>query len=149
MVFWWLLLLANEGTLHGRGESIVQTQNLMPTILDLANIHPPPTVQGKSVLPLIRGEETQETEIAVSSFSLVRQKLPPWITVTSKEWSLLTAQIEAKTESELYDLSNDPNETENIHDERPDVAEELRLKLIEFLRSRGTKPEKLNKWTAK
>lgn len=52
----------------------------------------------------------------------------------------------AEAESELYDLSKDPTETHNVCDEEAHVAERLRSKMIEFLRSMGTKDEILRNW---
>ena len=138
----------SEGNLRGRCEAIVQSPDLMATILHLAGAQSPHTVQGRSILPFLQGEETQESEIAVSSPSLIRRILPSWITVTSKEWAFLAARIDApaKVESELYDLSEDPDETHNLYNEETDVAERLRSKMIEFLRSMGTRDETLRNW---
>jgi len=152
-----IMLPDSEGAQHGRCEVLVQSPDLMPTILELAGINPPPTVQAKSLLPIIRDEATQETEIAVSSSSLVGQRLPLWITVTSKDWALLAAGINAppkdelgrRVESELYNLSTDPNETRNLYNEKEEVTEELRSKMIEFLKSMGTKEEILKNWIQK
>ncbi|MFQ6095465.1 MAG: sulfatase, partial [Candidatus Bathyarchaeia archaeon] len=107
----------SEGAPKGRCEALVQSPDLMPTILELAGVPAPPTVQARSLLPLIRGEETQEREMAVSSPSLVAPRLPSWITVTTKEWALLAAGLDTpskdelgrKIESELYHLATDPN----------------------------------------
>jgi len=134
------------GAPSGRRDEIVQSPDLMPTILELAGVKIPPTVQGRSILSIIRGENEEERNIAVSSASLVGQRLPNWITVTSKGWALLASQVESEVKSELYDLSKDPQETENLIDERPEIADELRSKMIEFLRSLGTEEETLRKW---
>ena len=134
------------GAPSGRRDEIVQSPDLMPTILELAGVKIPPTVQGRSILPIIRGETEEEREIAVSSASLARPKLPDRITVTSKRWALIASQVGSGVKSELYDLSRDPGETENIIDERPEVADDLRSKMIKFLRSLGTREEILRKW---
>jgi len=136
----------SESVPSGRRDEIVQSPDIMPTILELAGVNIPPTVQGQSFLSIIRGEAEEEREIAVSSASLVGQRLPDWITVTSERWALLASQAGSEVKSELYDLSKDPGETENLIDERPEVADELRLKMIEFLRSLGTEEEILRRW---
>jgi len=136
----------SAGAPKGRRDEIVQSPDLMPTILELAEVNPPPTVQGRSILPIIRGETSGETDIAVSSASLVGQRLPDWITVTSKGWALLASQVESGVKSELYDLSRDPGETKNLIDERPDVADDLRSRMIKLLRALGTSEETLRKW---
>ena len=147
----------SEGTPRGRRETLVQSPDLMPTILELAGVHHPPTVQGRSLLPLIRGGGTQGREIAVSSPSLVLPRPPSWMTVTSNEWALLAAGSETpaedelgrKIESELYHLFKDPSETQNVYSEKKEVADELRSKMIQFLKSMGTREEQLNNWIRK
>jgi len=136
----------SAGAPKGRRDEIVQSPDLMPTILELAGVNIPPTVQGRSILPIIHGEAEEGREFAVSSESLAGLKLPKWITVTSKRWALLASQVGSEVKSELYDLSRDPGETENLIDERPEVADDLRSKMIKFLRSLGTKEEVLQKW---
>jgi len=118
----------------------------------LAGVSIPPTVQGRSLLPIIRGEAGGKKDIAVSSDSLIGQKLPglvrvtSCIRVTSKRWALLASPVGSGVKSELYDLSRDPKEQKNLIDEQPEVAEDLRLKMIRFLRSLGTKEEILRRW---
>ena len=145
----------SAGASQGRNESIIQAADLMPTNLDLAGIDIPSTVQAKSILSLIKGENVTKQEIAVSSIGLSQQqKLPNWITVSTQKWALLAAKYDSDTiqankgniESELYDLSEDPNQNLNIYDERAEIAEDLRLKMIKFLRSVGTKEETIKKW---
>jgi len=136
----------SEGVQSGRREEIVQSPDIMPTILELAEVKIPPIVQGRSFLPILRGESKDGREIAVSSASLVGQTLPKWITVTSEKWALLASQIGSQIKSELYDLKNDPKETKNLIDNKPDVADELRSKMIRFLRKLETNKEILRKW---
>lgn len=138
----------SEGNPRGRCGAIVQSPDLMATIVDLAGVQTARTVQGRSILPLLSGEETQEREIAVSSPTLITRILPSWITVTSKEWAFLAARnnASAQAESELYNLSKDPAETRNLYNEETDVAERLHSKMIEFLRSMGTEDEILRNW---
>ncbi len=136
----------SEGVASGRRDEIVQSPDIMPTILELAEVKIPPTVQGRSFLSILRGESEEGREIAVSSASLVGPTLPKWITVTSKRWALLASQTGSEVKSELYDLSNDPKEIRNLIDEKTEVADELRTKMIEFLRTLGTNEETLRKW---
>jgi len=139
------------GNLRGRCGAIVQTPDLMPTILELAGAQRPGTIQGESLLPLVKGEEAQESQIAISSPSLVGRVLPSWITVSSKEWALLAARTDqsAPVESELYNLCRDPGETRNLYDEERDVAEQLSSEMIDRLRFMGAKEEILRNWTEK
>ena len=84
----------------------------------------------------------------MSSASLVGLKPPEWITVTSKRWALLAARKDSGLKSELYDLTRDPRETENLIDEETDVADDLRSRMIDLLRSLGAGEELLQPWMA-
>ncbi len=146
----------SEGAPHGRCDTLVQSPDLMPTILELAGVKPPQTVQARSLLPLIRGEEDGEREIVVSSAGLVGEKPPPWITVTSKEWALLAAGAERpqrdelgrEIKSELYNLTEDPKQTRNLYNEGKEIAEDLRSKMILFLKSVGTEDKIIRNWAS-
>jgi len=141
----------SEGSLRGRCGAIVQTPDLMPTILELAEAPCPETVQGKSMLPLIKGKEPPESRTAISSPSLVGRMLPSWITVTSEVGALLAARIDPspRIESELYNLSGDPSETKNLYGEEDDVAEQLHSEMVKRLGSMGAEDEILSHWTEK
>jgi len=154
----------SEGKMCKRCEALVQPTDLMPTILELADALRPSSIQGKSLLPILRGEEFVEREIAVSSASLIG---PPMsnlsssvdnptlrVTVTSKDWVLITARSDAppadslgvKVEPELYHLPTDPRQSRNLYREKEEAADELHSKMVRFLESISTKEEVLRHW---
>ena len=148
------------GGIRGRCNALVQPTDLMPTFLDIAGAQCPGTVQGKSLVPLIKGKTYDEREIVVSSASLI-DKDPIFsvlsalrITVTSKEWTFIMArsdaplkdEVGAKTEPELYHLPTDPKQDHNLYDEKKGVAQELHGKMVHFLESIGTKEAVLQHW---
>ena len=121
----------------------------MPTILELAEVSIPKTVQAKSLLPLIQGKKTQERDIVVSSTGFggpENRVLPDWITITSKEWVLISAKSDVsqkdelgrKIQSELYNIIKDPSETKNLYNDKTEIAKELYNKMLQFLKSVGT-----------
>jgi arylsulfatase A-like enzyme len=141
-----------------RCEAFVQPPDIMPTFLDLAETKIPEVVEGKSILPVIRGEEEGKREIVVSTAGLVPRKGAHTdtrtMTVTSKEWALLavrsdvsgTDELGRKIEPELYHLETDPTQTRNLYQEKREVAERLHSKMIEFLESIRTSEEILKLW---
>ncbi len=134
----------------GRCDEIVQPPDIMPTILQLAGVDIPSSVQGQSLLPIITGEKKEEREIAVSSASLIEMEIPKRIaykiTVTSKRWALLVPPAGAEAKPELYDLSKDPQETKNLVDEKPEITDQLHSKMIKFLEALRTSEGILRKW---
>jgi len=156
-----------------RCRALVQPPDLTPTILELAEAKNPPMMEGRSLLPFIKGEDVAWRDLAVTSPSIIsggwlsRPASGQRITMTTNEWALMYAgQVEdmlrdnpgrrmnfenlekmaGKVGNELYDLSKDPMQKNNIYDERKDVAEELHSKLVKFLEEIGTKEEYLRYW---
>ncbi|MCD6518360.1 MAG: sulfatase [Anaerolineae bacterium] len=143
-----------EGSAAGeRIKAIVQPPDVMPTILDFLGVPIPPTVQGKSLLPLMRGEVAKLHEIAVSG--RFTYELPEGAadtsqefggmagsrshvcarTVTTERWSYICGPYDMP--SELYDLDSDPLQEHNLIEQYPQIAQELRQRLIQFLEDHG------------
>lgn len=151
-----LLIKHPEGIGAGqRIPAIVQPPDIMPTILDYFGIAPPSTVQGKSLLPLMRGEVREQYEFAISGRFIY--ELPQGAedtsfqfdgmagsrshvcarTITTKRWSYLCGPFDLP--SELYDLEADPSQQHDVLAENPDVARVLRQTLIDFLETYGAR----------
>jgi arylsulfatase A-like enzyme len=150
----------SKGNICGHCEALVQPPDIMPTILELAGLNKPQTVQGKSLIPLIQGKENDLREFAVSSQSLLPKDLPEVtyrMTVTSKEWSLILVRSDApmiddegrKIEPELYNLLNDPKQKNNLYEDKHEIADKLCYKAIHFLRTLKTKKAILQYWVKK
>ncbi|OFW63275.1 MAG: hypothetical protein A2Z35_00090 [Actinobacteria bacterium RBG_19FT_COMBO_36_27] len=131
-----------------RVEELVSYVDLMPTILDLADIKKPDSVQGDSFIGAIQGSASfQGRDFVISSFPLynigattsivdaftrkVTEYLPS--TITTKEWSLLYS-VEGDA-SELYNLMSDPKQKKNIISNHPDIARDLHQKYLDVLNS--------------
>ena len=144
--------LASEKRIKG----ITQPVDIMPTILDFFNIPIPKTVEGKSILPLMRGEVETLHKYAFSArfpesyrigqvsahifdgWAGPSQVFSP-ITVTDERWSLICSP--SPEMSELYDLKSDPMQEKNVINEEKDIADEMRRALISFLEERKAKDQ--------
>jgi len=100
--------------------------DLMPTVLRALKLDVPSEVQGRDLLPLIHGKEKAVTTALYAETFLPRLHF---------NWSELRAVetekyhfIEAPR-PELYDVSKDPGETENLFLQKSAVGEELRAQL--------------------
>src|SRR5713226_5933067 len=100
--------------------------DLMPTILTALKVDPPSQVQGVNLLPLTAAKKTEESRSLYAETFLPRLHFN-WSELRSVETEKYHF-IDAP-KPELYDLSRDPGETQNLYAEKKDVAEELRARL--------------------
>jgi len=151
-----------------RCAALVQSPDLMPTILELAEAKIPENVEGKSLVPLLRGEDVGWRDFAVTSLPFINPPVAGQrITVTTDEWAFIyRGQVEealrdnsgwqrnfkrlegtaGKIVNELYYLPDDPNQKNNLYDEKKEVANKIHSKLVGFLESVGTKEEHFKYW---
>ena len=112
-----------------------QHKDLVPTILELAEIDVPDEFDGRSLLPMIGGEETKhEREFYITECTWMRKH--GWRT---PEWKLIIAlepDFHFKPEVELYNLLKDPNENENLAQSRPEVVADLKARMDAWIAAR-------------
>ena len=140
--------------------------DLTPTILELAGIKAPASVQGDSFFGVLTGERDEQRSFVVSSWPLylaqgeivtaidskarrIADYMP--VTVTTPERSLILGGPD--DEPELYDLTRDPGERNNVWREYGPEGGLLAQQALSFLQGVNT-PEKylaprreaLDKW---
>jgi len=94
----------------------VQSIDLYPTILDLANITLLVDIDGMSLMPLIEGTSNREC----NAFSFEGGRTA----IRTKKWKYIFYVNE-----ELYDLESDPDELTNVLSQNPEIAGQLRNKV--------------------
>jgi arylsulfatase A-like enzyme len=155
------LIMWKPGTIPASGEigANVAIIDVMPTILEMAGLYPPDAVQGRSLLPLLLGSETDTEGTGAGSpqfdiqgrpfgdRAVITERLqtnpdepspPPHdegsIAVTFGRWKLVHnyASPANKPEYELYDIEADPLNLTDIAFERPGIVEGMKMKLDEW-----------------
>ena len=117
-------------------EGEVAVMDIVPTILDYLNIGMQSDIQGKSLLPLIAGEEAGESKNAViaSSWYLEGTKIAA---VKNGLKYILSIGASDKIIEELYDIEDDPRESNNIvlkaRGNREKEFDLLRAEIIKFI----------------
>jgi arylsulfatase A-like enzyme len=117
---------------HGAvANSFAQSCDLMPTILDFAQIPAPASVQGMSLLPAIREPQSVLRQFAIAGNHKSSES------IRDGEWSYYRwpGQASGKTGPELFRLADDPGEMNNIIERNRDVAKELDARLTSFLQT--------------
>lgn len=107
----------------------VSLLDLGPTILDYASVEPPPTFQGQSLTPLIRGAGRYEVRPTVSFCRTGKRILR---VAMRKGRYKIVLDLETGRRA-LYDLEEDPNEERDLSEEKGALAERLETELEELL----------------
>ncbi|HEX4214748.1 MAG TPA: sulfatase [Candidatus Dormibacteraeota bacterium] len=120
-----------------------QHKDLVPTLLELAGLETEDTFEGRSLLPMVRGEMSSlEPEFYITECTWMRKH--GWRT---PEWKLIHAlepDFHFKPPVELYNLVTDPHEDHDLAGERPDVVETLTRRMEEHIARRERETGKTN-----
>ncbi len=108
----------------------VRSVDIMPTILDILQIQPDASykvLDGKSLLPLISGEEREDRVAFCETGGLEGPHPSPYSPnvkcIRTKKWKLIYNTTTQK--KELYDLENDPKELNNCLQRYPEIVTQL------------------------
>ncbi len=113
-----------------------QHKDLVPTILELANIEPKDvSFDGRSLLELVRGDvASHESEFYITECTWMHKH--GWRT---PEWKLIIAlepDFHFKPPVELYNLVEDPDENVNLAEDLPEVVAHLRQRMERWIAGR-------------
>jgi len=112
------------GQMHGgrRVKKLAQFPDVLPTLLDAAGLgNNMPAMQGKSVLPLIRGDVDTIREATISGFHSGQDRC-----IRDETWSLVLRPGDQP--DELYNLAKDPQERRNVIKQHRKIALSLSAK---------------------
>ena len=144
------LLIRVPGSEPRRIDAMVSAVDFMPTLLELAGVEMPRTMHGRSLVPVIRGEQDELRDFVVSSYPLYEPgdssrivddqertvREPHLSTVTTRQWTFLYATEDFP--AQLYDMRRDPREQHNVVREHRDVAQDLHAKFVRLLEEVNT-----------
>ena len=118
------LIFAGPGIPHGESDALVYLFDLFPTICDLAGAQAPDAVEGKSLLPVIRGEKAKVRDSLLAAYKSCQRM------VRDERWKLIEYHAGGKKNTQLFDLKNDPDEIHNLANDRACAAPLDRLKRL-------------------
>jgi iduronate 2-sulfatase len=120
-----ILRLPGHRQITGETKAIVESLDIYPTLCEFAGIPKPEFLEGESIVPILEGS-SQGKQAAYSQIRPVKRKKPPYevmaYTVRTEhfryvEWRDLN-DLARVVSSELYDHRSDPEETNNVIDDR-------------------------------
>ena len=97
-------------------DALVESVDLFPTLAQLAGVDAPECVQGVDLSPLINGEQAAVRETVFAEAVDKR-------CIRTREWKYI--HYPAKPYGELYNLSDDPFELDNLYDAQPQQRNEM------------------------
>jgi choline-sulfatase len=122
-------------------DGLVRLIDLSPTVLDLVGVTAPPEFEGRSVIPLVNGQQRAEAPAYLEAMDAN----------LTRNWAPLTAiathddKLIDLPDAELYDLRADPRETTNLltrNAERARTLESLLRGMTTTFQARGSSGEK-------
>jgi len=145
------LIMAGPGIPRGRLVSAqVEGVDLMPTLLDLLRIAPPPLVQGRSFLPLLRGQPWASSRTAFAETTVCGRSCPEGRAqdrlqaLRRPPWKLIRRlRTTGEEQYELFHLASDPREQRNVLIRHPEVASRLKAELNQWVAKRYLQGEEL------
>lgn len=112
-----------------------QHKDLLPTILELAEIETDIAFDGRSLLPMIRGEvASHESEFYITECTWMRKH--GWRTPHWKLMVALEPDFHFKPPVELYNLVEDPEENHNLAESHPEVVVMLKQRMYDWIAQR-------------
>jgi arylsulfatase A-like enzyme/Flp pilus assembly protein TadD len=107
----------------------VSLADVMPTVLELAGLNVPESVQGRSLVPLLEGGALESTGLYAESYVPSLQfGWSPLRSIRTERYKFIEAP-----RPELYDLESDPGETRNLYREEIHLGRTYRGKLEEWV----------------
>lgn len=136
------LVLRGPGLPAGRrvAESVTLT-DVLPTVLELLGVPAPADLDGRSLVPLL-GDQRRSPGQPPRMVGHVATSRASGMSYRSGRWKLVRMRRVLDDGSttirwSLYDLSQDPGETEDLAGRRPDVVERLRQSLEQLERDQA------------
>lgn len=145
--------------LHGPGiparvyREVVETVDLLPTVLDLLALEPAGAsataraVQGESLAPLLREQRPERRDALGYSAVWARQD---WQdreraieSVRSQRWKLVYYPGKTEDQVRLFDLAEDPGERQDVGDRYPRIRQRLLGELEAWRRGDGLQAEEV------
>ncbi len=121
------LVLAIPGQAAARLDDVVRSVDLMPTLLELCHLEGPAGMAGRSLLPLIRGQESEQRLAFAEAGMRGRARLE-----SIQQGPFKWIQDRDALRGQLFRVDEDPGELHDIASEHPERVQELQAALREL-----------------
>ncbi|MFH1842114.1 MAG: sulfatase [bacterium] len=132
-----------------RQEEWVSIMDILPTVLEVANLPVPEGLDGRGLLEQMAGRSSRQSSLLVAEHGPDETRYSK--TIVDPPWKLVWLRENDQDHRELYNLTRDPGETDNVAADYPDIVDRLEARLWELfdrenpLTDRGLdQPERLS-----
>jgi len=96
-------------------DQFVLNIDIAPTLLELAGVPIPKTMQGRSFLPLLKDGKSSWRHAFFTEYFQEKQypRTPTWQAIRTEQWKYIK-YVDLNDMDELYDLKGDPHEMKNL-----------------------------------
>jgi arylsulfatase A-like enzyme len=116
-------------------DQLVGWEDIMPTFLDVAGAPIPDSVEGRSVLPLLRGESDGWRDVYHGEHAPCYHRSNANQFLTDSMWKYIWNPITG--EEQLFDLASDPNECLDLAQSERETLSSWRQKMVKQLEGRS------------
>jgi arylsulfatase A-like enzyme len=102
------LVISGPGVPHGQSDALVYLYDLFPTICEYAHASTPAVAEGKSLAPIVHGEASDVRQYLFMAYRDWQRM------VRDKRWKLIEYVVGDQHHTQLFDLSKDPDELNNL-----------------------------------
>ena len=100
------LVIAGPGIVKGKSEAFVYLMDLFPTFAEFAGASIPSGVEGKSIVPILKGKKTKVRDLLYTAYRSCQRS------IRDDRWKLIRYPLINR--NQLFDLSVDPYELNNL-----------------------------------
>ncbi|HYR57258.1 MAG TPA: sulfatase-like hydrolase/transferase, partial [Chthoniobacteraceae bacterium] len=116
------LVIAGPGIAPGKSDALVYLYDLYPTLCEFAGLPIPEKVEGRSLLPVIRGEKPTVRDTLFCAYRDCQRM------IRDARWKLIEYRAGGERNTQLFDLASDPDELKNLAKDEAHASELNRLR---------------------
>jgi len=115
----------------------ISNVDIFPTILDILGFSDNSQRDGRSLVPYFKGENMEEREVYLHTIPYVEKSVDDKVGIRTSKYKYFRYARESSEKINLYDLSKDPQENNNIASENPAIVKEMEA-ILEGLTKNAT-----------